>query len=792
MSRCIGAILIVFACSPAMAALAVSVMSGAWNWEYYSSTGNGNGFPLGGFEINNPDAIALSVSSITLTATGTGDDSSAFSEVGLFIDSNDNGIYDPGVDTRYGTPASAYPVDDGSLTFNQNSGIASGATVRFLVVAKFGGPVPPAQPEGFQAFVSAISATGGAPSGIPTGNVPGVAALGQSTPLRLEYNVTGTAPPYSYTFRLILDNHDNSWIAGQSWRGTIFGQAPFGFGGTTPFLTWSTNGASYPIGPYNDTYWSTFGVVGVPHDGPVLFNTSGSQSWMPVGVGDQLVWWGTSDVLLDDGEMAWSIQYSTSGAPSSALLEPAHRVGPFSRVEAVPGAAVSAVSTETGGGDGFAIGAFTVTSHDSAGTLSSITIAAGGTGDDSAAFSEIGLFHDTNANGAFDPGVDQRFGQAYSGYPSDDGTLTFTDSLAFQDAHTDTFLIVAKLNGSVLATPGQTFNTTVVSINASGGPHSGLPTASIPGIIINAPALSVERGAATIANGGIDALGAASTATYTIRNTGTAVLDLTGSPLVQLTPGANVGSVAVVTPPAASVAPGGSTTFELSFTPVTPGAWDFQVSVASNDAANNPCTWTVSGSTPSPGGNGSGSQSDSGGCAAATAGPAWALLLLLFTAACLHRRRATATGDALVEAEGGSTTAASGTGGNATATCTGAGTASAIGGACTGTTASHGGDAEAYATANGGTASAVAGDGKVGGQAGAFADLDALAEGGDGVGASSTGGYAYAETAAGGTSFATAIGGDGTTPGLADAMGPTGQFSHTPAGGTSGEIEVWN
>lgn len=30
-----------------------------------------------------------------------------------------------------------------------------------------------------------------------------------AVPLTLEYNVSGTGPPYTYSFRLVLDNHDD-------------------------------------------------------------------------------------------------------------------------------------------------------------------------------------------------------------------------------------------------------------------------------------------------------------------------------------------------------------------------------------------------------------------------------------------------------------------------------------------------------------------------------------------------------------------------------------------------------
>jgi MYXO-CTERM domain-containing protein len=766
---------------PAFAtALSVALVSGATYGVPHDYTGNGAGFAMGAFEITNPHTEGLVLLDVTLTAIGSGDDSSAFSEIGIFIDDNGNGAYDPGLDVRYGIPYSAYPVDDGSRIFSMATAFAPGEVRRFFIVGKMSGVATIVFQDVFRTIVSSITATGGAPTGLPTPFSDAVVVIRTPTPLALEYEVSGTAPPYNYSFRLVLDNHDGSWTPGQDWSGPVFGQAVFGSGGMAPFTGWITNAGSYPVGPFTTTPWVTTSVAGVSYNAPGLFdNVSPTEWWVPASIGEQLVWWGTANTFLNDSQMAWSMQRRFGPTvPGSASLEPAHRVGDYLRVAAVPGAALDASPSATGGGNGFLIGSFDVVSHSNAATFSGLTLSASGSGDDSLAFSSVRLFVDSNSNGAYDPGVDTQFGQNFSAYPADNGSLTFTDTLNFNPNETKRLLVVVMLNGATLASFGQTFDTTVTSINATGFMHSGLPTAVMPGIHIEAPTLTlattgaalsihgsahgpggigvqaceftlannavgvgnlgsisvtaagsvfdhtafsrvalyedsnasgaldaadtlygtagafpaddgtltfsqaitfaagqtrrffvavelngtaqtgddfwlqisalgvsggtetsgvpgvlehaltidnaqpqlaVTRAAAAISNGGTDVMGAipagvAQSVTYTITNNGPVNLDLTGATLVALTAGANVSGLTVVTPPAATIAPGGSTTFTISYTAT--GAFDFTISVESTDPGNDPYTWTATGTTTGGGGSGSGGDSDisGGGC----------------------------------------------------------------------------------------------------------------------------------------------------------------------------------
>jgi hypothetical protein len=82
--------------------------------------------------------------------------------------------------------------------------------------------------------------------------------------------------------------------------------------------------------------------------------------------------------------------------------------------------------------------------------------------------------------------------------------------------------------------------------------------------------------------------------TFTIINTTTGTINLTGTPKVEIT-GANAGDFSVALQPANSLAPGGSTTFQIAFTPSAPGLRTGTVSIANNATEYNPFTFAIQG-----------------------------------------------------------------------------------------------------------------------------------------------------------------------------------------------------
>jgi hypothetical protein len=83
--------------------------------------------------------------------------------------------------------------------------------------------------------------------------------------------------------------------------------------------------------------------------------------------------------------------------------------------------------------------------------------------------------------------------------------------------------------------------------------------------------------------------------TFAIHNTGTAALNLTGDPKVAVG-GANAGDFTVTAQPTSPVASGGGTkTFTVRFDPSAAGIRTATISIANDDANENPYTYTVQG-----------------------------------------------------------------------------------------------------------------------------------------------------------------------------------------------------
>ncbi len=103
MTRVLVVFLLLLSAPPALeAALSVSASTGSsFNVPHYY-TGHGLGFQMGEFLVTNPAATGLVMRSITTTAIGSGNDSTGFTEIGLFVDFNNSGYFEPGIDQRYG------------------------------------------------------------------------------------------------------------------------------------------------------------------------------------------------------------------------------------------------------------------------------------------------------------------------------------------------------------------------------------------------------------------------------------------------------------------------------------------------------------------------------------------------------------------------------------------------------------------------------------------------------------------------------------------------------------------
>jgi len=97
-----------------------------------------------------------------------------------------------------------------------------------------------------------------------------------------------------------------------------------------------------------------------------------------------------------------------------------------------------------------------------------------------------------------------------------------------------------------------------------------------------------DFGSAALGGSGVDR-------NFQIHNVGTAALQLTGNPRVTIS-GPGAVHFQVITQPAnATVAAGANTTFTVRFAPTASGVRSALVSIANNDADENPSTFTIQG-----------------------------------------------------------------------------------------------------------------------------------------------------------------------------------------------------
>ncbi|MEA3288519.1 MAG: choice-of-anchor D domain-containing protein [Candidatus Marinimicrobia bacterium] len=131
----------------------------------------------------------------------------------------------------------------------------------------------------------------------------------------------------------------------------------------------------------------------------------------------------------------------------------------------------------------------------------------------------------------------------------------------------------------------------------------------IQGIGSATPEIEVQGNGESIANGdsspitsdstafgSLDILTGTSIHTFTLLNTGSGTLSLTGTPLVVLS-GTHAGDFLVNTQPASSSvnASGGSVTFDVTFDPTSVGQRDAVISIANDDDDENPFTFSIQG-----------------------------------------------------------------------------------------------------------------------------------------------------------------------------------------------------
>lgn len=158
---------------------------------------------------------------------------------------------------------------------------------------------------------------------------------------------------------------------------------------------------------------------------------------------------------------------------------------------------------------------------------------------------------------------------------------------------------------SLFIDPGTagTFSFVVAILNNSGAnPYfftvDGDAVAAAPEMDVQRPAGSANSIPDGTTNHDIGTLpaGSLTTISWTIENTGSADLNLTGSPVVVIGTQNNCTAVVSQNPSTPVTATGGTTTFDIDITPgAGGGAFDFTISIDNDDADENPYNFTVIG-----------------------------------------------------------------------------------------------------------------------------------------------------------------------------------------------------
>jgi hypothetical protein len=117
--------------------------------------------------------------------------------------------------------------------------------------------------------------------------------------------------------------------------------------------------------------------------------------------------------------------------------------------------------------------------------LHSVTLRAGGSGNDATDYAEVALWYDADHDGLFDAGIDLLM-QGHPGFPADDGELTFHIPQVHQALPLNSrkrFIIVVKMSG--LGAPGATFDFRVQSVVVNAGTYvTGLTAVFTHGVRI--------------------------------------------------------------------------------------------------------------------------------------------------------------------------------------------------------------------------------------------------------------------------------------------------------------------
>ena len=445
---------------------------------YSNADGGGDGVEVGAFQLINENLTPMTVTSLEIQGSGTGDHTSAYSEFAVYRDESTGttGAYDTG-DALVGMITFAGSPAVGTLQFTgAEASIPASTTAEYYAVVKLNGTAAPmatfdfegtalnvpsnniyvAAPlnvMGFEIIPPVYTVTDASPS--PQSQV----LIGSTGNLIQEFTIEYPAGPANTIDELVFTASGTGNDANDYARVELFiddgdamldesldtsaGQATFSADDGTATFTLSGGNEIFAAGTtkrfflvvdfnYMAQHDATFQTQLTGVNG-VLFNATVNGSPSPSTATDGFI------ILAN-------VMYASVNGPSATQVVD---------------------NDAAGSGDGVVLLDFTLDVNNADWSVNGVLFDAMGTGNDQLAFAELALYEDVNANGTFD-GTNGDVVAATLGtsFLSDDGSWEATmNNNLFTDVAARRFFLVAKLAGT--AVEGETFQVTLRSLNAS-------------------------------------------------------------------------------------------------------------------------------------------------------------------------------------------------------------------------------------------------------------------------------------------------------------------------------------
>ncbi len=483
--------------------LTVSATAGTTQSVLATDTGpTSTGRNIGTFTIAANSSGAMTLNSISLTASGTGNDSNAFSEVGIYEDTNTSTAYDTG-DVRYGTAATVYPADNGTLTFTAVANFSASQTRRYFVVAKLNGTTLGTNGQTFNTQVSAMAVAGGTASGTPstvmnglTITSPALTVAAISAAAQSAYaNSTGSGGNgiAAATFTITCNAVGTGNLASISITASGTGDDSTAF---SEVAVYEDTDTSTTYTPGTDALYGAASTAFPSDNGVITFTAA--QAFSPSTSRRYFVVVKLNGSTLATSSQTFNFQVSaigvtgttgSAGTPSAVMTGVTIQAPSFTFADA---SAATAGTAYPSSGD-FVMQKFTAAYPAGPNnTLTGVTLTAGGSGNDATGYASVRLVRDSNANGTYEPASDTQVA-TMAAFAADNGTVTFTLSDAFTAGLTNTYFVVSAYNASVTA--GNTFQCRVsgAAYGYSGTTATGIPApASLTaGLTIAVPSFTI-------------------------------------------------------------------------------------------------------------------------------------------------------------------------------------------------------------------------------------------------------------------------------------------------------------